>query len=384
MEFPIYLDNNATTPVDSEVLDAMLPYFKSKFGNAASKSHKYGWEASEAVELARKKVAKLIGAKPGEIIFTSGTTESINLSHKGSLESFQGKENHIITSKIEHSAVLDTCKYLSGYGVDVTYLDVDKFGFVNPDDVSEYIKDNTMLVSIMMANNEVGTIQPVGEIGNICGEKNILFHTDAAQAIGKIPVNVNELNVDLMSFSAHKIYGPKGIGALFIKNKSPEIKLTEQINGGGHEFGFRSGTLNVPAIVGFGKACEICEKKMYNEFADLIIFRDRFINNILQKTEGASLNGHSTKRLPNNINICFNNIDSSVLMSEMKELAFSAGSACTSADLKPSHVLKAMGLSDADSRSSVRLGLGRFTTNEEVEFSINKIVNTVEKIRKLS
>ena len=384
MEFPIYLDNNATTQVDSEVLDAMLPYFKNKFGNASSKSHKYGWEAAEAVELARKKVAHIIGAQPGEIIFTSGTTESINLSHKGLLESFQGKKNHIITSKIEHSAVLDTCKYLSRYGVEITYLDVDKFGFLNPDDVSNSIKENTMLVSIMMANNEVGTIQPIGEIGNICKEKNIFFHTDAAQAIGKIPVNINELNVDLMSFSAHKIYGPKGIGALFIKNKNPEIKLTEQINGGGHENGFRSGTLNVPAIVGFGKACEICEKKIYKEFVDLIIFRDRFINNILQKAEGASLNGHSTKRLPNNINICFNNIDSVVLMSEIEELAFSAGSACTSADLKPSHVLKAMGLSDANSRSSVRFGLGRFTTNEEVEFSINKIVNTVEKIRKLS
>jgi cysteine desulfurase len=362
----------------------MLPYFCKKFGNAASKTHKYGLEAAEAVENARKKIAGLINADPKEIIFTSGTTESINLAFKGLVESLQKKEIHIITSKIEHSAVLDTCKYLAKYGVDISYIDVDKFGFINPDDILKAIRKNTILISVMMANNEVGTIQPIGDIGKICKERNILFHTDAAQAVGKIPVDVKELNIDLLSYSAHKIYGPKGIGALYIRNKEPKIKITEQINGGSHEHGLRSGTLNVPAIIGFGKACEISEKKMFDEFKELTIFRDRFISNILQKVDGSYLNGHPIKRLPNNVNICIKNLDNIVLMSEVKELAFSAGSACTSADLKPSHVLKAMGLSDEDSKSSVRISFGRFTTNEELEFSINKIVNTVEKIKILS
>lgn len=384
MEFPIYLDYNATTPIDPEVLNAMLPYFDKKFGNAASKTHRYGWEASGAVENARKKIAGLINADAKEIVFTSGTTESINLALKGLIESSQKKENHIITTKIEHSAVLDTCKYLSKYGVEITYLDVDKFGFVNPDDVAKAINKNTILVSVMMANNEIGTIQPIGDIGKICKEKNISFHTDAAQAVGKIPVDVNELNIDLMSFSAHKIYGPKGIGALFVRNKNPKIKITEQINGGGHENGMRSGTLNVPAIIGFGKACEICSSKMFDEFKEISVMRDRFISNVLQKVDDAFLNGHPKKRLPNNINFCFRNLENTVLMSETKELAFSAGSACTSANLKPSHVLKAIGLSDEDSKCSIRISIGRFTTNEELEFSINKIVNTVGKIRILS
>jgi cysteine desulfurase len=384
MEFPIYLDYNATTPIDPEVLDAMIPYFKNKFGNPASKSHKYGWEATESVEFARKKVAGIINAEHNEIIFTSGSTESINLALKGLVESLNGKDVHIITSKIEHRAVLDVCEYLNKYGVEVTYLDVDKYGFVNPDDITKEIRKNTVLVSIMTANNEVGTIQPIGEIGKICNDNNVLFHTDATQAVGKIPIDVNGLNIDLLSFSAHKIYGPKGVGALFIKNKSPKIKIKEQINGGGHENGLRSGTLNVPAIVGFGKACEICKQKMFEEYKEMIIFRDRFINNILQRIKNTVLNGHPQKRLPNNMNICFKNIDSTVLMSETKELAFSSGSACTSADLKPSYVLSAMNISEENSRSSARFSIGRFTTNKEMEFSINKIVTIVEKIRKLS
>lgn len=381
MNTPIYLDYNSTTPLDPDVLKEMLPFLTEKFGNASSKSHRFGWEADAAVELARKRITHLINAYPDELIFTSGATESINLALKGLAENFIGKKNHIISSNIEHRAVLDTLKYLEKYGIKITYLNADEKGFVNPDDLKKSIDADTFLVSIMTANNEIGTIQPIAELAKISKDNFVLFHTDATQAIGKIPIDVNELDIDLMSFSAHKIYGPKGIGALFIKSKKPEIKISEQINGGGHEKGLRSGTLNVPAIVGFGKAAELCKDKMFDDFNTQVVFRDRLIYNFLNNLEFTTLNGDSSKRLPNNVNICFENVDSTVLMSEAKELAFSTGSACSSASLDLSHVLKAIGRTDDESRCSVRFGIGRFTTNEEIDFTINKIKNAVIKIR---
>lgn len=381
MKLPIYLDYNSTTPVAPEVVKEMLPFFSEKFGNASSKSHRYGWEAEGAVEFARKRIANLINADSKEIIFTSGATESVNLAIKGIAENFNGNKIHIISSMIEHKAVLDSLKYLEKFGVDVTYLKPDKYGFVKPADVQNSITHNTILVSIMTANNEIGTIQPIAEISGICRDKDILFHTDATQAIGKIPFDVNLLNVDLVSFNAHKIYGPKGIGALYIKNKNPKIKITEQISGGGHEKGLRSGTLNVPAIVGYGKACELCKEKMFAEYKTQIVFRDRLINNLVNNLDFTTLNGHGSKRLPNNVNICFENVDSTVLMSEVKELAFSTGSACSSGSLELSHVLSAIGKSDEESRCSVRFGIGRFTTNEEIDFTIEKIIGAIKKIR---
>lgn len=381
MKIPVYLDYNSTTPVDTEVVNEMLPYFSEKFGNAASKTHRYGWEAEEAVELARKKIAELINADAKEIIFTSGATESINLALKGVVESFNGKKNHVVISNIEHQAVLDTVKYLQKFGIDVTLVKADRYGLINPQDVLQNIKDKTAIVSIMTANNEIGTIQPIAEVAEICNDKNVLFHTDATQAVGKIPLDVNENKIDLMSFSSHKIYGPKGIGALFIKSKNPKIKIAEQINGGGHEKGLRSGTLNVPAIVGFGKASELCKEKMFSEYQSQLVLRDRLIYNLVNNMKFTTLNGDSSKRLPNNVNICFENVDSTVLMSEAKELAFSTGSACSSASLEQSHVLKAIGKTDTESRCSARFGVGRFTTNEEIDFAIEKIIEAVNKIR---
>jgi cysteine desulfurase len=381
MNFPIYLDNNSTTPLDPDVFKEMLPYLTDKFGNAASKTHRFGLEADEAVEFARKKIAGLINADSKEIIFTSGATESVNLAIKGLTENFIGKKNHIITSTIEHKAVLDSLDYLRKFGIEVTFLKSDGNGFVNPDDLKRSIKPNTFLVSVMIANNEIGTIQPIAELAQICREHEILFHTDATQAVGKIPVDILSLGIDLLSFSAHKIYGPKGIGALFIKNKNPKIKITEQISGGGHEKGLRSGTLNVPAIVGFGRASELCKINMFDEYKTQVVFRDRMINNFLRNVDNSILNGDTNKRLPNNINLCFENVDSTALMSETKELAFSTGSACSSASLELSHVLNAIGKTDAQSRCSVRFGIGRFTTNEEIDFTIKKIIETVNKIR---
>jgi cysteine desulfurase len=381
MNLPIYLDYNSTTPIDPDVLKEMMPYLTDKFGNAASKSHRFGWEAEEVVEFARKRIAGLINADSKEIVFTSGATESINLALKGICESLNGKKNHLIVSNIEHKAVLDSAKYLEKFGIEVTFIKADKNGFVNPDDAEKVINQNTALVSIMTANNEIGTIQPIAELTQICSDKGILFHTDATQAVGKIPVDVNALGIDLMSFSAHKMYGPKGIGVLYVKNKIPKIKITEQISGGGHEKGLRSGTLNVPAIVGFGRACELCKEKMFDEYQQQVVMRDRLIYNLLNKLEFTTLNGDSSKRLPNNVNVCFENVDSSVLMSEVKELAFSTGSACSSASLELSHVLKAIGKTDDESRCSVRFGIGRFTTNEEIDFTIKKIIEEVNKIR---
>ncbi|MBS1494912.1 MAG: IscS subfamily cysteine desulfurase [Bacteroidetes bacterium] len=384
MNFPIYMDHNATTPMDPRVLEAMMPYFTKVYGNAASRSHQYGWEAEEAVENARKQIADLIGATTKEIVFTSGATESDNLALMGIAEMYASKGNHIITLPTEHKAIIDTCKYLERHGKEVTYLSVDEFGMVDLDALRNAIKDTTILVSIMMANNEIGTIQPVAEIGKICREKGVIFHTDATQGVGKIPVDVNAMNIDLMSFTAHKMYGPKGVGALYVRKKSPRVKLSEQMHGGGHERGMRSGTLNVPGIVGFGKACEICNQEMESESKRLTYLRDKMINTFLERVEYSYLNGHPTQRLPHNVNVSFEYVEGEGLMMGIKDLAVSSGSACTSATLEPSYVLKALGRGDELAHSSIRYGLGRFTTEEEVDFAIEQTIETVNHLRELS
>ncbi|MBN8568296.1 MAG: IscS subfamily cysteine desulfurase [Ignavibacteria bacterium] len=384
MNFPIYMDHNATTPMDPRVLEAMMPYFTKVYGNAASRSHQYGWEAEEAVENARKQIADLIGCTTKEIVFTSGATESDNLALMGIAEMYASKGNHIITLPTEHKAIIDTCKYLERHGKEVTYLSVDEFGMVDLDALRNAIKDTTILVSIMMANNEIGTIQPVAEIGKICREKGVIFHTDATQGVGKIPVDVNAMNIDLMSFTAHKMYGPKGVGALYVRKKSPRVKLSEQMHGGGHERGMRSGTLNVPGIVGFGKACEICNQEMESESKRLTYLRDKMINTFLERVEYSYLNGHPTQRLPHNVNVSFEYVEGEGLMMGIKDLAVSSGSACTSATLEPSYVLKALGRGDELAHSSIRYGLGRFTTEEEVDFAIEQTIETVNHLRELS
>ncbi|CAN5473335.1 IscS subfamily cysteine desulfurase [soil metagenome] len=384
MQFPIYLDHNATTPMDPKVLEAMMPYFTDVFGNAASRSHEYGWKAEEAVDKSREQIAGLIGATSKEIVFTSGATESDNLALLGIAEMYASKGNHIITLPTEHKAIIDTCKYLERHGKEVTYMKVDEFGMVDLELLKNTIKDTTILVTIMMANNEIGTIQPIAEIGKICREKGVLFHTDATQGVGKIPVNVNDMNIDLMSFSSHKIYGPKGIGALYVRKKNPRVKLSEQMHGGGHERGMRSGTLNVPGIVGFGKACQICKDIMPEESARLIEMRERMINTFLTRVEYSYLNGHPVSRLPNNVNVSFEYVEGEGLMMGIKDIAVSSGSACTSATLEPSYVLKALGRGDELAHSSIRYGLGRFTTNEEVDFAIEKTIEVVNHLRELS
>ena len=378
----IYMDCNSTTPVDEEVLEYMKPYFTEKFGNASSKHHRYGMEALAVVEHERKSVASLIGAEPSEIIWTSGATESINLALKGAAEANYKDNSNIVVSEIEHPAVLDTCTALSKAGIEIRFIKTDEFGIVKIDELEKQIDTNTLLVSVMTANNEIGTIQPVAEIGKICREKNVLFHSDATQAYGKIPLNVKEMNIDLMSFSAHKLYGPKGAGALYIKNKNPRINITPQNDGGGHERGLRSGTLNVPAIAGFGKCAEIAGKRIYGDFNTQTVLRDRLIENILRKISLTRLNGHRTKRLPNNLNICFEGVDAGTLISELKNIAVSTGSACSSATLQPSHVLKAIGMQNEEVKSSVRFGIGRMTTDEEVDYTVYKLIHTVNKLRK--
>lgn len=384
LRFPIYLDNHATTPVDPRVLEAMLPYFTEKFGNPASRQHQFGWEAESAVELARKQIAELINANPREIIFTSGATESINLALKGIALAYAEKGKHIITTQIEHKATLDTCKRLEKIGFKIDYLPVDKYGVVDPDEIKKRITSETILVSVMFANNEIGTIEPIEEIGKICSEMNVLFHTDAAQALGKIPIDVQKLNIDLMSVSAHKLYGPKGIGALFIKKKTPKIKIVPIIDGGGHENGLRSGTLNVPGIVGFGKACEIAKLEMKNEAERTKYLRDKLQNGIMNKLEDVYLNGHPTQRLPNNLNLSFYGVESEAILMGMKEVALSTGSACSSASVEKSHVLKAIGLNDDLISSAIRFGIGRFNTEEEIDYVINRIVEVVNHLRSIS
>ncbi|MBX3345133.1 MAG: IscS subfamily cysteine desulfurase [Nitrospira sp.] len=385
MKFPIYLDNHATTPMDPRVLESMLPYFIEKFGNAASRNHAFGWEAEEGVETARKQIAKLIHADAKEIVFTSGATESNNLALKGVVEMYHEKGDHIITSSTEHRAVLDTAKTLEAKrGVKVTYLPVDKFGMVSPEDVRNAITDKTILISVMFANNEIGTINPIKEIGKIAKEKGILFHCDATQGVGKVPVDVQDLGIDLMSFSAHKIYGPKGVGALYVRKKNPRVRIAAQMDGGGHERGMRSGTLPVPLIVGFGKACELCEQEMAADAARLSAMRDRLHTTITNALEEVYLNGHPTERLPHNLNISFAYVEGESLLMGCKEIALSSGSACTSATLEPSYVLRALGVGAELAHSSIRFGLGRFTLDEEVDYAAKKIIETVTKLREMS
>jgi len=378
------MDNNSTTRVDPRVVEAMLPYFTDKFGNAASRSHSFGWETEKAVENAREQVAELIGAGAKEIIFTSGATESDNLALKGVAQMYKKKGNHIITQVTEHKAVLDTCKRLEKEGFQVTYLPVDRYGRVSADEVRDAITPKTILVSIMAANNEIGTLQPIKAIGRLCKEKGVLFHTDAVQAVGKVPINVEEMGIDLLSLSGHKMYAPKGIGALYVRKKDPRVRLEPQIDGGGHERGMRSGTLPVPSIVGLGTACEIARNDMPEETKSLLRLRERLRQGIMDRVPDSYLNGHPTERLPGNANISFAYVEGEGLMMGIKEVAVSSGSACTSASLEPSYVLRALGVGDELAHSSIRFGLGRFNTEEEVDYVIDLVVREVNRLREMS
>jgi cysteine desulfurase len=384
LKFPIYFDNHATSPMDPRVLEAMLPYFTDRFGNAASRNHKYGWEAEEAVEIARKQIADLIGASPKEIVFTSGATESDNLAIKGAAYMYREKGDHLITAVTEHKAVIDTCKRLEKEGFKVTYLPVKKDGLIDLGQLRDAITDRTTLVTIMAANNEIGVLQPIDEIGAIAKEKGILFHTDAVQAVGKVPFDVNASNVHLASLTAHKIYGPKGVGALYVRRRNPRVLLTPIIDGGGHERGMRSGTLNVPGIVGFGKAAEICRLEMAAESARLRALRDRLNRKLHEGLDELYINGSMEHRLPASLNISFAYVEGESLLMGINDVAVSSGSACTSASLEPSYVLKALGAGDELAHSSIRFGLGRFNTEEEVDYVAAKLVSVVSKLREMS
>lgn len=383
IKLPIYLDNNATTPMDPRVLEAMIPYFTEHFGNAASRNHPFGWSAEEAVDYAREQIAKLIGADSREIIFTSGATESNNLAIKGVFEMYAAKGNHMITVTTEHKAVLDTCKSVEKLGGKVTYLTPDGEGMITIDQVKDAITPETVLITIMFGNNEIGVLQPIREIASLAKEHGILFHTDATQAVGKIPVDVLADNIDLMSFTAHKMYGPKGVGALYVRRKNPRVKVSAQMEGGGHERGMRSGTLNVPGIVGFGKACEICMNEMEQEAIRLSALRDK-LEKELSVIEESYINGNVQHRLPHVSNMSFKYVEGEGLIMGVKDIAVSSGSACTSASLEPSYVLKALGLDDELAHSSLRFGLSRFTTDEEVDFAVNHVKEAVEKLREMS
>jgi cysteine desulfurase len=384
MKLPIYLDNHATTPMDPRVLNAMLPWFTEKFGNAASRNHAFGWEAEEAVEKARKQIADLVGANSKEIIFTSGATESDNLAIKGVAQMYAEKGNHIITAASEHKAVLDTCKRLEKDGSRVTYLPLKEDGLIDLDMLRESITDKTILVSIMYANNEIGVVQPVAEIGKICRERGVLFHSDAVQAIGKIPVNVNTDGIDLMSITGHKLYGPKGVGALYVRRHNPRVQVTSQMDGGGHERGMRSGTLNVPGIVGLGAACEFSRLEMAEESARLRAMRDYLKDRLISELDEVYINGSWEHRLPHNLNISFAYVEGESLLMGINDIAVSSGSACTSATLEPSYVLKALGMGDDLAHSSIRFGIGRFNTQEEVEYTAGRVIEVVKKLRELS
>jgi cysteine desulfurase len=384
VKLPIYFDNHATTQVDPRVVQAMLPYFTEKFGNAASRNHPFGWAGEEAVENARAQVASLIGATPKEIIFTSGATESDNLMIKGVAEMYREKGNHIITQAIEHKAVLDTCKRLEKEGFEVTYLPVGKDGRVNPEDVRKAITPKTILITIMYANNEIGIINPIQEIGKIAKEHGIFFASDGVQAVGKIPVDVQKDNIDLLAISAHKIYGPKGVGALYVRRRNPRVQLSAIIDGGGHERGMRSGTLNVPGIVGLGAACEIAQKEMAEESVRLAKLRDRLKAGLEAKLDEVFINGSLEHRLPNNLNMSFAYVEGESLLMGINDIAVSSGSACTSATLEPSYVLKALGVGEDLAHTSIRFGLGRFNTEEEVDYVTDKMVQVVTKLRELS
>jgi len=384
VKLPIYMDNHATTPVDPRVLETMLPYFSENFGNAASRNHAFGWKAEEGVEHAREQVAKLVGATPKEIIWTSGATESNNLAIKGVAEMYREKGNHIITEVTEHKAVLDTCKRLEKYGFEVTYLPVGKDGRVDPDDVRKAITPRTILITIMYANNEIGVVQPVAELGALAKEKGVFFHVDGVQAAGKIPVDVNKDNIDLLSLSGHKLYGPKGVGALYVRRRNPRVQLAAIIDGGGHERGMRSGTLNVTGIVGFGKACELCLEEMATESVRLRGLRDRLKDKIFSELDEVYINGSMTYRLPHNLNISFAYVEGESMLMGINDVAVSSGSACTSATLEPSYVLKALGVGEDLAHTSIRFGLGRFNTEEEVDYVAARVNETVKRLRELS
>ena len=381
---PIYMDHHATTPVDDRVLAAMTPYFNERFGNAASTAHGYGRAARDAVEEGRACVAALLDCKPEELIFTSGATESDNLAIVGSARAREAHGNHIVTVRTEHKAVLDPCKRLGREGWEVTVVPVDRTGQVDPDAVRGALRDDTVLVSVMLANNEVGTINPLGEIGELCKQRGVLLHSDATQAVGKVPVDVEELGVDLLSCSAHKLYGPKGVGALYVRRRSPQVRIEPMIDGGGHERGMRSGTLAVPSIVGFGKACELCGQEMQVDAERIGALRDRLHRGIVERIEQVTLNGHATERLAGNLNLSFAFVEGEALMMSMKDVAVSSGSACTSANPEPSHVLLAMGIGEELTRASIRFGLGRFNTDDEVTFAIDALADAVSRLRAMS
>ena len=384
MKTPIYMDYHATTPVDPRVLDAMLPYFQEKFGNAASRNHSFGWDAEQAVEKGRRQIAELIGATPKEIVFTSGATESNNLAIKGAAEMYAERGNHIITVATEHKAVLDTCKRLAKHGLNITFLPVQRAGLLDLAALRAAITDQTILISVMHANNEIGVLQPVRESGRLARERGVLFHTDATQSVGKVPVNVNDDNIDLLSLSGHKIYGPKGIGALYVRRKNPRVQLTAQMDGGGHERGMRSGTLNVPGIVGLGEACAICQLEMAGESTRLAGLRDRLKDRLFAELDEIYINGSMSSRLPNNLNVSFAYVEGESLLMGIHDVAVSSGSACTSATLEPSYVLRALGVSEDLAHTSIRFGLGRFNTQEEVDYVAGRVIDVVGKLRELS
>src|SRR5467141_1266618 len=384
VKLPIYMDNHATTPMDPRVLEEMLPYFMEKFGNAASRNHSFGWAGEEGVETARERIAKLIGATTKEIIFTSGATESDNLAIKGVAEMYREKGNHVITAVTEHKAVLDTCKHLEKFGFRVTYLPVQKDGLVDLDDLKRAMDDKTILVTIMAANNEIGVLQPIAEIGKLCRERCVIFHTDAVHAIGKVPVDVNKMNIDVASITAHKLYGPKGAGALYVRRKNPRVQLVLLIDGGGHERGMRSGMLNVPGIAGLGKACAIAQEEMPQESCKMAGLRNRLKDSIMSRLDEVYINGSVEHRLPGNLNISFAYVAGESLLMGINDIAVSSGSACTSATLEPSYVLKALGVGEDLAHTSIRFGLGRFNTQEEVDYVIDKMVQVVTKLRELS
>jgi cysteine desulfurase len=384
LKLPIYMDNHATTPVDPRVLEAMVPFFTNNFGNAASRNHAFGWEAEKGVETAREQIAALINATPKEIIFTSGATESDNLAIKGVAEMYREKGNHIVTMAIEHKAVLDTCKRLEKYGYTVTYLPVQRDGRIDLEELRAALTDKAILVTLMYANNEIGVLQPIEEIGKICKERKVLFHTDATQAVGKIPFDVQKFNVDLASLSAHKMYGPKGVGALYVRRKNPRVQVAPVIDGGGHERGMRSGTLNVPGIVGFGKACALAQAEMAAEGERLRRLRDRLKDGLFRRLDEVYLNGSMEHRLPHNLNVSFAYVEGESLLMGINDVAVSSGSACTSATLEPSYVLKALGVGEDLAHTSIRFGLGRFNTEEEVDYVVDRVVETVNRLRELS
>jgi cysteine desulfurase len=384
LHVPVYLDNNSTTRVDPRVLDAMLPWFTEHYGNAASRHHSFGGDAEQAVTAARGQVAALIGADPREIVFTSGATEGNNLALKGAATMYRSRGDHIVSVATEHKAILDVCKRLQRDGLRVTLLPVDRFGQIGPEDVARAITDRTILVTVMAANNEIGTLQPIAEIGKLCKERGVLFHSDAVQAAGKVPLDVVAMGVDLMSLSAHKMYGPKGVGALYVRRRDPHVRIEPLIDGGGHERGMRSGTLNVPGIVGFGRACELARELMPDEAALTKALRELLQQGLMERLDGVTLNGHPTQRLPGNLNVSFAGVQGEALMMSMRQIAVSSGSACTSASPEPSYVLKALGVDDDLAHASIRFGVGRFNTPEEIDFALEEVIGNVQRLRALN